>query len=60
MTGGRRMKPIMRDYRLYVNAIRGIVEQMCDAGLDAGMQLSVGRNVAEVRVTIPIFMRPGR
>ena len=57
MTGGRRMKPIMRDYRLYVNAIRGIVEQMCDAGLDAGMQLSVGRNVAEVRVTIPIFLK---
>jgi len=57
MTGGRRMKPIMRDYRLYVNAIRGIVEQMCDAGLDATMQLNVGRNVAEVRVTIPIFTK---
>lgn len=57
MTTGRRMKPVMRDYRLYVNAIRGIVEQMCDAGLDAGMQLSVGRNVAEVRVTIPIFLK---
>ena len=60
MTGGRRMKPIMRDYRLYVNAIRGIVEQMCDAGLDASMQLSVGKNVAEVRVTIPIFTRSPR
>ncbi len=57
MTGGRRMKPIMRDYRLYVNAIRGIVEQMCDAGLDAGMQLSVGKNVAEVRVTIPVLLK---
>jgi len=60
MTGGRRMKPIMRDYRLYVNAIRGIVEQMCDAGLDASMQLTTGRNVAEVRVTIPIFTRSGK
>ena len=60
MTGGRRMKPIMRDYRLYVNAIRGIVEQMCDAGLDAGMQLNVGRSVAEVRVTIPIFMKSSK
>ena len=60
MTGGRRMKPIMRDYRLYVNAIRGIVEQMCDAGLDASMQLSVGKNVAEVRVTIPIFVQKAR
>ena len=57
MTGGRRMKPIMRDYRLYVNAIRGIVEQMCDAGLDASMHLSVGKNVAEVRVTIPVLLR---
>ena len=60
MTTGRRMKPIMRDYRLYVNAIRGIVEQMCDAGLDASMQLNVGKNVAEVRVTIPIFTRSAR
>ena len=60
MTTGRRMKPIMRDYRLYVNAIRGIVEQMCDAGLDASMQLSVGKNIAEVRVTIPIFTRSPR
>ena len=57
MTSGRRMKPVMRDYRLYVNAIRGIVEQMCDAGLDAAMQLNTGRTVAEVRVTIPIFTR---
>ena len=60
MNGGRRMKPLMRDYRLYVNAIRGIVEQMCDAGLDASMQLNVGRNIAEVRVTIPIFLRPSK
>lgn len=57
MTGGRRMKPLMRDYRLYVNAIRGIVEQMGDAGLDGQMQVIVGRHVAEVRVTIPIFTR---
>ncbi len=57
MTGGRRMKPIMRDYRLYVNAIRGIVEQMCDAGLDADMHLTVGKTIAEVKVTIPIFMK---
>jgi len=56
MTGGRRMKPIMRDYRLYVNAIRGIVEQMCDAGLEASMQVSLGRNVAEVRVVVPVVL----
>lgn len=57
MSGGRRMKPLMRDYRLYVNAIRGIVEQMGDAGLDGQMQVTVGKRVAEVRVTIPIFTR---
>lgn len=57
VAGGRRMKPLMRDYRLYVNAIRGIVEQMEDAGLDGGMQVTVGRHVAEVRVTIPIFSK---
>ena len=55
MNGGRRMKPLMRDYRLYVNAIRGIVEQMGDAGLDGQMQVKVGRHVAEVRIVIPIF-----
>jgi len=57
MTGGRRLKPLMRDYRLYLNAIRGIVEQMTDAGLDAAMQVSVGRHVAEVRITVPIFVK---
>ena len=55
VAGGRRMKPVMRDYRLYVNAIRGIVEQMGDAGLDSRMQVTVGRHVAEVRITIPVF-----
>jgi len=54
---GQRMKPLMRDYRLYVNAIRGIVEQMEDAGLEGNMQVSIGRHVAEVRVTIPIFSK---
>ena len=57
---GQRMKPLMRDYRLYVNAIRGIVEQMEDAGLEGNMQVSIGRHVAEVRVTIPIFSKGAR
>lgn len=56
MTGGRRLKPMMRDYRLYVNAIRGIVEQMGDAGLDAAMQVTVGKRVAEVRIVVPMFV----
>ena len=55
VAGGRRMRPVMRDYRLYVNAIRGIVEQMGDAGLDSRMQVTIGRHVAEVRITIPVF-----
>ncbi|MEG0268824.1 MAG: hypothetical protein RR653_05630 [Clostridia bacterium] len=57
ITGGRRMKPLMRDYRLYLNAIRGIVEQMRDAGLDANIQVTVGRRVAEVRVSVPLFQQ---
>lgn len=60
MTGSRRLKPLMRDYRLYVNAIRGIVEQMCDAGLEASMQVNVGKYVAEVRITVPTFMQKGK
>lgn len=53
--GGRRLQPMMRDYRLYLNAIRGIVEQMQDAGVDSGMEVNVGRRVAEVRITMPLF-----
>lgn len=55
INGGRRMKPLMRDHRLYLNAIRGIVEQMRDAGLDASVQITIGKQVAEARVTIPLL-----
>ena len=54
LAGGRHMKPLIRDYRLYVNAIRGVVEQMRDAGMDARMQVSVGQRVAEVRIDVPM------
>ncbi|MEG0741767.1 MAG: hypothetical protein RR521_06035 [Clostridia bacterium] len=60
MEGGRRMKPLMRDYRLYVNAIRGIVEQMRDAGLEAEMKVTIGRSAAEVRVNVPMFTQEKR
>ena len=60
MTGGRRMKPLMRDYRLYLNAIRDIVEQMCDAGLEASMNVKAGKYVAEVRITVPTFSQKSR
>lgn len=56
LSGGRRLKPMMRDYRLYLNAIRGIVEQMQDAGVEADLQVSMGRRVADVRITMPLFM----
>ena len=58
LVSGRRMKPLMRDYRLYLNAIRGIVEQMRDAGLDASITVTVGKRVAEARVTVPLFSSP--
>jgi ParB family chromosome partitioning protein len=49
----RKMVPVMRDHRLYVNAIRGIVEQMRDAGMEANMQVNTGTAVVEIRVTVP-------
>jgi hypothetical protein len=52
---GRRMKPLMRDYRLYVNAFREIVEQMRDAGLDARMLVNPGKSVMDIRISIPVF-----
>lgn len=54
----RKLMPAMRDHRLYMNAIRGIVEQMCDAGLKADMQISTGTTVVEVRITFPRFSQP--
>lgn len=52
---GGRLRPMVRDYRLYLNAIRSIVEQMQDAGVDTGMQVTLGRRVADVRITMPLF-----
>lgn len=55
VAGGQRMKPLMRDYRLYLNAIRGIVEQMQEAGFGADMQVRVGRAAVDVRIAVPVF-----
>lgn len=55
MNGGRRFKPLIRDYRLYLNAIRGVVEQMRDVGLEANMQVNVGRAAVDVRISVPLF-----
>lgn len=49
----RRLLPLMRDPRLYVNAIRGIVDQLCDTGVQARMQVDACAGRVEVRVSIP-------
>ncbi len=56
----RKMIPLMRDHRLYVNAIRSIVEQMRDAGLEAEMLVTPHQSWLEVRVQIPCFSQPQR
>lgn len=50
-----RMTPLIRDYRLYLNAIRSIVEQMQLSGVDAQMAVSKGSRIVEMRVTVPVF-----
>ncbi len=55
MPKGRQMKPLMRDYRLYLNGIRSIVEQMQDVGVEADMQVHIGRRAADVRISLPLF-----
>jgi hypothetical protein len=37
------------------DAVRSIVEQMQDAGVEADLQVTVGRRVADVRITMPLF-----
>ncbi len=51
----RRMRPAMRDHRLYLNAIRGIVDQMREAGLEAEYRQNVGATLVEIQLTIPRF-----
>jgi len=53
----RRVISMARDHRLYINAIRGIVEQMRDTGLDARCEITEFESAVEVRVMLP---RSGR
>lgn len=55
LTRGRQLKPLVRDYRLYLNGIRSIVEQMQDVGVNADMQVHIGRSAADVRISLPLF-----
>ncbi len=50
-----RVRPAIRDHRLYLNAIRDIVEQMQAAGLQAQMTTAQGASLAEIRITVPLL-----
>ena len=56
----RRVINLARDHRLYINAIRGIVQQMRDTGLDARCEVSEYESAIELRVVLPKLRRPGR
>lgn len=49
----RRVISLVRDHRLYINAIRGIVEQMRDTGLAAQCEVNEYESAVEVRVVLP-------
>ena len=51
--GHRRMISLARDPRLYVNAIRGVVQQMRDTGLDASCEVREYETAVEMRVVLP-------
>ena len=49
----RRVVSLARDYRLYINAIRGIVGQLCDTGVQAQCEVSEYDSAVEVRIVLP-------
>lgn len=49
----RRVISLVRDYRLYVNAIQGIVQQLRDAGTPVECDVRESENAVEVRVVLP-------
>ena len=51
--GHRRLISLARDPRLYVNAIRGIVQQLRDTGLDARCEVCDYETAVELRVVLP-------
>lgn len=50
---GRRTIALMRDHRLYLNAIRSIVAQMQEAGLDASAQERLLDDSVEITLRMP-------
>ena len=51
----RRVLPLMRDHRLYLNAIRDVVRQMRKAGLDAEETVREQPDCVEIIVRMPRF-----
>lgn len=49
----RRVISLVRDHRLYINAIRGIVEQLRDTGVEAQCDVREYESAVEVRVVLP-------
>lgn len=49
----RRIISLARDHRLYINAIRGIVQQMRDTGVDARCDVTEYESCVELRVVLP-------
>ena len=49
----RKVISLVRDHRLYINAIRGIVDQLRDTGLDAKCEVNEYDSAVEIRVVMP-------
>ena len=50
---GRHVVSLARDHRLYLNAIKGIVEQMRQTGVDAQIRTTEYETSVEVRIVFP-------
>ena len=50
---GRRVISLVRDYRLYMNAIKSVVAQMQETGMDAQLEMDEGEEWVELRLRIP-------
>ena len=57
-TGGR-MISLMRDHRLYLNAIQAIIAQMQEAGLAPEVRQTRFGDYAELTIRVPVRKRRG-
>lgn len=49
----RRVISLVRDHRLYLNAIKSVVAQMKETGMEADLQMNESDNWIEVRIRMP-------